>query len=843
MPPLPIRRTLRLALLLSWCGLVAGCASWQGPRIDPTGEQLFIWQNATPQPIGSAPPPGVTVVAPPGAPILPPPAVVAPPFGNVQAPPVYSDPPGVPIAPAPTVGPPIITTPAPPGAAVIPAIPSAPTPVVPVPMTPHQAFAAPSTITPLGAVVPAGQDRLLVTPERIFAPVCSEVVIKARICGADGYLITNQPINWFLDRCGAGQFGNQNLADAAQFMSWFDAPRQADNWSATGATVNVPVSLNRGTPDPRDDIQVSRGEAWVTVTSATEGTSLVTACAPTARGLNQATATIQWIDADWVFPPSAVVEPGGPHVLTTTVARRTNGAPLAGWLVRYDAAGGASLGYGGTNFVEVPTDADGRASVEVSPTNTGGGTTNVCVTIIGSPSAGADAGARLELGRANANICWSSTASAVPAPTAGAPPTPGVETPEVTPPPPLAPLSGDAPAPSLPPSTPATDPGFSRPPASEPAPAPATSTGTPRLEVSLRRAGLEQVAVGQYTSFDLTISNRGDAPARGILVLDRFDRGLRHPEDKRNEYAIKYSGVRDLPPNESQTIRLTFQVVDAGTHCHEVTVAADGAASVSQRDCVTARQAVLEVSVTGPRRQILGDTAAFSAVVKNVGDVAATNIEVVARCDAALKPTQTEPGYEYLADGGILLRIDRLEPGERRAFRLEAECLTPSNRACTRFNVSADGGVSAGDEACFEVLPLLPGGAPGTAGPGGAAASNLRLTITENKNPARVREKQVVYVNLENTGQQAEQKISVRVLLPQELTPDAAQVQPQSETTILGQEVRFATIAELRPGEKRQYIIPVTPTRAGQVQIRAQIAASSLVTPATVDSNVIEILP
>jgi hypothetical protein len=75
------------------------------------------------------------------------------------------------------------------------------------------------------------------------------------------------------------------------------------------------------------------------------------------------------------------------------------------------------------------------------------------------------------------------------------------------------------------------------------------------------------------------------------------------------------------------------------------------------------------------------------------------------------------------------------------------------------------------------------------------------------------------------------------------LTPDSTQIQPQNDATILGQEIRFAQIAELRPGEKRQYVIPVTPSRAGQVQIRAQVAASSLATPTTVDSNVIEILP
>jgi uncharacterized repeat protein (TIGR01451 family) len=354
--------------------------------------------------------------------------------------------------------------------------------------------------------------------------------------------------------------------------------------------------------------------------------------------------------------------------------------------------------------------------------------------------------------------------------------------------------------------------------------------------------GPEQVAVGEYTSFDVTVSNRGDGVARNIVVDDRFDRGLRHPNAKPGEYGVKYSDMRDLPPGESQTIRLTFQVVEAGTHCHEATVSAEAADPVSKRECITARQAVLEVEAPILRQRIVGETAEFRAVVKNVSDVAATNVQIVAKCDPALKLMRAEEGHKSLPDGSLLFEIERLEPGERRSIRMEAQCVAPSNNARTNFTVTADGGVLVRAETGLEILPQLDGGA---RAPGAVAPSNsgLRLTISESKNPARAREKQVVYINVENTGQQTENKVAVRVMLPPELTPDAAQIQPPNDATMLGQEIRFSTIAELRPGEKRQYVVPVTPNRAGQVQIRGQIAATSLATPTTVDSNVIEILP
>jgi hypothetical protein len=698
----------------------------------------------------------------------------------------------------------------------------------------------------MGVILPSQCPQLRISPERIIAPVGSEVIFKAQICGCDGHLVTNEPINWNLDRCGPGLIANLDGHEAQQAYTWWDPPRRLDNWTATGATAIETVRLYRGTPDPRDDIQLLRGDAVVTVTSCAEGCTTVTACAAEMAGLNQASATIQWVDADWVFPLNcANEEVGRPHVLTTTVARRSNGAPLPGWVVKYNVASGASLGYGGGNTVEQVTDVNGRASVEVSPSDASGGVATVGIAILAPPSTAAGSAQPLELSRTTSMITWRTGIAPTPVPASAAPAPslpPGLS--PLTPTQPQAPPApGMSPPPTFaPPASPPTSPAPTSPYSATPPAAPTAPTGQPQLDVQLRRTGSDQLAVGDYTSFDVTVSNRGDGIARRIEVLDRFDRGLRHPEAKPGEYAVKYSGVRDLAPGESQTIRLTFQVVEAGTHCHEATISAEGADPVSKRECITARQAVLEVEAPILRQRIVGESAEFRAVVKNVGDVAATNVQIVAKCDPALKPTRAEEGHKTLPDGSLLFEIDRLEPGERRSIRMEAQCVAPSNNARTKFLVTADGGVTAGAETGLEILPQLDGGAraPGAVAP---STSGLKLTIGETKNPARVREKQVVYVNIENSGQQTETKVAVRVILPPELTPDPTQIQPQNDATILGQEIRFTTIAELRPGEKRQYVVPVTPNRAGQIQIRAQVAAASLRTPTTVDSNVVEILP
>ena len=815
MIPQPKRRIRLVAVAVLPCALFAtGCASWQVPRIDPTGERLFIWPSQPAAAPTFAPPAGAPVVAPP-----PPPAVV-PPFGNLQAPPVYPD------VPAPAVSPP-------PG--VIPGAPVAPPPVITVPAA--APVSATSVPTPWSAALPVGQAHLRITPDRVLAPVGSEVVLKAGVCGADNYLVMNERVEWLLSPGGPGQFVDLGERDQVTVLRWpWDTPRKVDNTYAITSTSCVPVCLTRGTPAPSDDVQIVRGDAWITVTSAIEGTSHITAYAPAVSdwNLRRAVATIYWVDAQWVLPPSAVVEAGRPHVLTTTVMRRTDGAPLAGWLVRYDVASGASLGYQGGNVVEVPTDAAGRASVEVSPSDVGGGTANIGITIVRPPQGGAEASPQLDIGRGVATISWTSGITTAPAGPGPISPTPATPIPTTSPPVmPASPLQ-PTPRPELSDTPPPSGP--YAPPRDEPLP------GRALVELQLRRTTAEQVAVGDYASFDVTVTNRGDAAARGIRIRDRFDAGLRHPSAKPNEFAVDYPDMRDLPPGESETITLTFQVVAGGQQCHEVTVSAEGIEPQSAGACVTARQAALQVTAAAPRLRAVGEIAEFSAVIRNVGEVAATSVLIVARYDPPLEPVKAEPGHKRLPDGAITLEISRLEPGERRTFGMTAECRTDSKRACTRFLVTADGGVTAADEACVEILPPRPQTGPGSAA-APAAAPDLRLTVAASTNPVRVNEQTVVIATVQNAGQQPARQIALRVLLPQEMTPDASQIQPQGEATVLNQEVRFSPIAELAAQGERRYVIPVTASRTGQARIRAQVAAAELATPITVESNVIEILP
>src|SRR5436190_4370809 len=162
---------LRLSGLLLLAA--AGCSHLRLPAIDPSGQQIFSG--------------GSTTLAGPDCPLFTRPAAV--PTGPIVAGPAVVAGPIV----KPPCNPPIVAQPV----IVVPVAP-APVPVIAVPV------AAPiqQPCGPQGC--PAGP-QLKVCPAQLVAPVGSEVVITAGLCGPNGYFITKQPLEWMLAPDGVGQ--------------------------------------------------------------------------------------------------------------------------------------------------------------------------------------------------------------------------------------------------------------------------------------------------------------------------------------------------------------------------------------------------------------------------------------------------------------------------------------------------------------------------------------------------------------------------------------------------------------------------------------------------------------
>ncbi len=684
-----------------------------------------------------------------------------------------------------------------------------------------------------GSISYRNTTRLSISPARDQRPVGSEVVMLAAVCGQAGYLMANERVEWMLAPGGVGQFvalGDRYALDWLQGISGW--PRKLDNSLAIGTTSSRYVTLTRGTPSQIDDVQVLRGQAWITVTSPVEGASYVTAYAPTVYGWDsrQQTAVIHWFDAQWVFPSPANNPVGSTRPLTTRVTRRSSGAPLAGWLVRYEVAAGPAAGFapGGEGAVEVVTNAQGEATAELLQQQPTAGANSVSIRVIRPAEQGGSFGQRMEVGNGGTTQTWVAAAGGPPA---------AIE---------------PAPSPSLPVQpTPA--------PAIQPAPVPSPQAQAPavaNLQVSMQ--GPPQAVVGETITFSATVVNRGNATASGLVVVDRFDDGLEHAKLR----SPIERPIDPLKPRDSLPIKVSLRVTKPGELCNVLEIVGEGGLKVSARACVTAVAAAagagspadagqrplekptIAVKKTGPTRVGVGQEAEFLITVTNTGQVAATRLKVVDHYDVALEPRMASRGSTFEGPD-LVWTVDTLPAGKSIGFRVRCEGLKPAARACNQVTVTSQDGAGGEAEACLEIAaapqhgppqqgppsqtPQQPGPQPqGAQRPTSRSPPGLTVTAADLGDPIAIGRETTYEVRITNNSQAVDRQVTLVVAVPTQLTPLAVGTMGPARGTIEGQNVRFAPVPQISPGETLTYQIRAVAKSAGETRFQARLTSAAV---------------
>ncbi len=648
------------------------------------------------------------------------------------------------------------------------------------------------------------------------------------------------------------------------------------------------MTINRGTPTTADDLEVRDGQAWISVTSGSEGQTHVTAFAPEVRGWDrrQQSATIYWVDAQWRFPSPSVSPMGGRSTLTTVVSRQSDGSPLSGWVVRYEIAGGppAALAPDGQQVVEILTNTNGEAPAEIYQQTPTPGTNTVTIQLIRPPVAGEQT-RPLPIGSGAVVQTWTSGDAILPpgmspaqgpqtftpvpqSPPIAVGPTQGMpsEQPQVLQPPYSQPSSAE-PTPSLDPNTPV------------PSPQTSTPAGSPVLEVAIHAPPI--AVVGSDVQFEIEVRNRGNATATGLLVTDRFAEGLEHASSPPNR-AIDRSLV-DLHPGETSRVMVVFRVSKSGELCQEVTVQANGLEPATARNCITANESALgpepqppitvptpadsgqspspgqgpqapaptpanptfaspqlTVIKRGPASRRVGESALFEIEVSNNTDQTFENIEIADNHELSLEPLRATGGSQWLSGNALGWRIDALEPGRTIRREIELKCLRETPRSCNRVTVTANNMDPVADEACLEILAdaIAPSTPTTPADPSGVPT--ITVTAVETADPIRINGQTGYQIILTNTGE--ESAYDVEVVLRHDSVLQLLRSEGPVRGSVTSDGIRYPAIRELRAGETQAFDLRFKGAREGVGAVHVEVMARGLSSPVTAEQST-EVLP
>ena len=535
---------------------------------------------------------------------------------------------------------------------------------------------------------------VLLVPRATVAPIGAEVVLLAGVAGSDGYLRTNERVEWSIAPGSAGEFVDVNPAGICDvFVGDFTRPRKLTPTFAVGSTSRSNLRLTRGTPDPTDDVLVHSGQTWITVTSATEGTSYVTAYAPDVYGWDRhkQTAAVHWIDAQWRLPPPAINPAGGRHLLTTAIVRQSDQSPRAGWRVQYTIAGGPAAGFApnGAPTIEVETDALGQATAELFQPQPAAGTNVIGIQIIRPALAGEPAGARLAVAGGSTLVTWSA---------------PGI---------------------------------------------------------AVRTRGPAVAAVGAAITYRVEVTNTGDLPADGIVIVDEIPAGTTYlnstPAGQLTGPAVRWE-IGRLAPGECRYVELSLRADQAGRITNRAAAAAAGgleAADAAATEVSVGLPAApslpsappgaapggpaeqrpqLTVNLTGPLQATVGQEVTFELTIANVGWTTATGIVIRDQLDPGL--------FHEKADANRVIRraIRDLAPGQSERVLIVLR-VDSAGRLCHTVEVTAAGGFRTTVSKCITAtgvgagVPAAPGigPAPPEKAPAPAALVSIRISTAAVK--------------------------------------------------------------------------------------------------------------
>ncbi len=605
---------------------------------------------------------------------------------------------------------------------------------------------------------------ILLSPQRIVAPVGGEVILLSGVCGTDGFLAVGEPLEWMLTPESVGTFieVGDDAPGALHRLAKIEKTDKLSPSYARGVTSTKKALITRGNISPNDDVPLEKGQTWLSISSPTEGTSRVTVLAPESDCWDQrkATATIYWIDARWQFPGAQQVLAGTPVTLSTRVTRAEGTVPARGWTVRYETLN-PELGLfspSGSPVVEAKVDEYGNATVELTPIrnangNLSSGTAAIVITVV-RPGGDSDNMPDLTLGNGQTFVTWSAPQLAI---RAGAPSVATFDAPFDV----VANVQnpGDQPATNvrvniaLPPGVRVTNTDSfavatpnnvtweigTIPPRTQldlfmtivaqssvrlpfqgradnglyAEDTVAIDVFRPSLSLKIQPAKNESSQVGDPVTFDIDVTNTGDRPLTQVSLRAVGDNGMTHAQTGSRVVGVnKTDGP--LQPGQTWTTAATFVPLESGRRCINVEATSDGGQRASGESCATVINKIVPTpavtaDITGPSLMETGDTRLFKYRINNSGQVPLRSVRIVATFDSQLGLVRATEGADNSRIGQyqIVWNVPEMPPAPdaKSTVLLEAEFearqLNPRSKMV--LTVSSAEGARAEDDFDFQI--------------------------------------------------------------------------------------------------------------------------------------------
>jgi uncharacterized repeat protein (TIGR01451 family) len=261
--------------------------------------------------------------------------------------------------------------------------------------------------------------------------------------------------------------------------------------------------------------------------------------------------------------------------------------------------------------------------------------------------------------------------------------------------------------------------------------------------------------------------------------------------------------VGSLNKAESRSFKLVLQGTQAGLWTNTV-VATSKEVGTATAQATTRVLPAPEVAIskTGPSGIFTGFTRSYTLIVTNTGAVALTDVVVTDYLPALLSYKSSTPAGT-VAGSQISWNLGTLSIGQTKEI-VAILGGVKSGTAVNTATVTTHEGVTATDSLTITVL-----GAPGA-----------HMSLIDSEDPVAVGDQFTYTIKVLNQSEtNTLHNMTIVGLIPGEMVYISAD--GATSFTVVGQEVRFGALAELKPGETVEFHIKVKATAAGSAVFNA----------------------
>jgi uncharacterized repeat protein (TIGR01451 family) len=333
--------------------------------------------------------------------------------------------------------------------------------------------------------------------------------------------------------------------------------------------------------------------------------------------------------------------------------------------------------------------------------------------------------------------------------------------------------------------------------------------GKPELVVV--KQGPSTIELGEEASWTVTVTNEGSAVATNVVVPDTL------PDAFTPTSSLRQS-IGDLAPGETKRVTYTAKAVKQGSFSNRAVASYDGSGDGSNGGSGTSEVASSPIAVvqsgirirkSGPDEAYVFKPAEFVITIENTGD---TDLENVRITDILPKGSSVaDNGRGRVSGDAIGWMIPRLPAGSSQMIRTEIAATRKGESTNTVKLVTANG-LQASDSVTTNWL----------------AVPGVTVSITDSKDPVRVREATTYSIQVKNQGEFEPVSGTVTVQFNDSIRPTA--VAGDAQGVINGQTVTFPRTT-LEPGKDTNLTITAEGAKIGPGRAIMNFSADFLTDP------------